>query len=70
MMRRSLAAARAFGLDFVPVGREPYDLVVDASSLDDPLLLPLWRLLDTPDFHASIENLGGYGTEETGHRIR
>lgn len=65
-----LAAARAFGLDFVPVGREPYDLVVDASSLDDPLLLPLWRLLDSPDFHAAIEKLGGYDTEETGRRIR
>ena len=31
-----LAAARAFGLDFVPVTREPYDLVVDASAMDGP----------------------------------
>ena len=29
-----LAAARAFGLDFVPVAREPYDLVLRAASLD------------------------------------
>lgn len=65
-----LAAARAFGLDFVPVGREPYDLVVDANSLEDPLLMPLWRLLDSPDFHTSVETLGGYDTKETGRRIR
>ncbi len=65
-----MAAARAFGLDFVPVAREPYDLVVDAGSLDDPLLAPLWKLLDSPDFHASIEALGGYSTESTGRRIR
>ena len=65
-----LAAARALGLDFVPVAREPYDLVLDASSLQDPLLAPLWNLLDSPDFHASVEKLGGYGTEQTGHRIR
>ena len=65
-----LAAARAFGLDFVPVSREPYDLVVEASSLEDPLLMPLWKLLDSPEFHASIQSLGGYGTEETGRRIR
>ncbi len=65
-----MAAARAFGLDFIPVSREPYDLVVEASSLEDPLLAPLWKLLDSPDFHASIEGLGGYSTEETGRRIR
>jgi putative molybdopterin biosynthesis protein len=65
-----MAAARAFDLDFVPVSREPYDLVVEAGSLDDPLLAPLWKLLDSPDFHASIEALGGYATEETGRRIR
>jgi putative molybdopterin biosynthesis protein len=65
-----MAAARAFDLDFIPVSREPYDLVVEAGSLDDPLLAPLWKLLDSPDFHASIEALGGYSTEETGRRIR
>src|SRR5687767_4873068 len=65
-----MAAARAFDLGFVPVSREPYDLVVEAAGLDDPLLAPLWMLLDSPDFHASIEALGGYSTEETGRRIR
>ena len=65
-----MAAARAFDLDFIPVAREPYDLVVETASLDDPLLAPLWKLLDSPDFHASIEALGGYSTEETGRRVR
>lgn len=65
-----LAAARAFGLDFVPIAQEPYDLVVDAAGIDDPLLAPLWELLDSADFRASVRKLGGYGTEETGHRIR
>jgi putative molybdopterin biosynthesis protein len=65
-----MAAARAFDLDFIPVSREPYDLVVEASSLEEPLLAPLWKLLDSPDFHASIEALGGYSTEETGRRIK
>ncbi|HET7325849.1 MAG TPA: molybdopterin biosynthesis protein [Nocardioidaceae bacterium] len=65
-----MAAARAFGLDFVPVAQEPYDLVVDAGSLDDPLLAPLWGLLASPDFHAAVEKLGGYSTAETGRRLR
>jgi putative molybdopterin biosynthesis protein len=65
-----LAAANAFGLDFVPVGQEPYDLVVDAESLEDPLLAPLWSLLESTDFRSAVEELGGYSTAETGRRIR
>ena len=65
-----LAAARAFGLDFIPVAREPYDLVLRASTVDDELLAPLWTLLQQPDFQAQVESLGGYSCAETGRRIR
>jgi putative molybdopterin biosynthesis protein len=65
-----LAAARAFGLDFVPITREPYDLVVAAEALEDPVLAPLWELLAAPDFRAAVEELGGYGAAEMGRRIR
>jgi putative molybdopterin biosynthesis protein len=65
-----LAAARAFGLDFVPVAREPYDLVMRTSVLEDELLAPLWELLERPDFRNGVEKLGGYSCAETGQRIR
>jgi putative molybdopterin biosynthesis protein len=65
-----LAAARAFGLDFVPVAQEPYDLVLHADSLADDRLAPLWTLLDRADFRDRIEALGGYSCAETGKRIR
>jgi putative molybdopterin biosynthesis protein len=65
-----MAAARAFGLDFVPVTREPYDLVLDARTLEDPVTAPLWALLEEPAFRAAVEELGGYGTEEMGRRTR
>jgi putative molybdopterin biosynthesis protein len=64
------AAARAFGLDFVPVAREPYDLVLRAADVDTPLLAPLWDLLGRPAFRAQVEALGGYSCTETGRRIR
>ena len=64
------AAARAFGLDFVPVAQEPYDLVLRVDGLGDALLAPLWTLLDRPDFRAAVEALGGYSCAETGRRIR
>lgn len=65
-----LAAARAFGLDFVPVAREPYDLVLRAGMVDDDLLAPLWDLLQQDRFREQVEALGGYSCEETGRRIR
>ena len=65
-----MAAARAFGLDFVPVTREPYDLVLATETLEDPVTAPLWALLEEPAFRAAVEALGGYGTEEMGSRIR
>lgn len=64
------AAARAFGLDFVPVAREPYDLVLTRQCYESALLAPLWRLLSTPGFRASVEALAGYSCTETGTRIR
>jgi putative molybdopterin biosynthesis protein len=64
------AAARAFGLDFVPVAQEPYDLVLDRASLELPLLQPFWALLEDPSFKRSVEVLGGYDTAEMGRRIR
>ena len=61
-----LAAARAFGLDFIPVAQEPYDLVFEP----DPILDPLWTLLESDDFRRAVEDLGGYDTAEMGLRIR
>ncbi len=61
-----LAAARAFGLDFVPVTREPYDLVVAPDAMDGPLLAPLWALLASDRFQAAVTDLGGYSAKEMG----
>jgi putative molybdopterin biosynthesis protein len=65
-----LAAARAFGLDFVPIAKEPYDLVLQRASLDGDLLAPLWELLASAAFRAEVDALGGYDTTEMGRRIR
>jgi putative molybdopterin biosynthesis protein len=64
-----LAAARAFGLGFVPVAREPYDLVLLDDSIEDALLAPLWSLLSSDEFKRAVTELGGYDTSEMGRRI-
>src|SRR5215210_4088138 len=65
-----LAAARAFGLGFVPVAKEPYDLVLLDDSIEDELLMPLWSLLSSDEFQRAVTDLGGYDTAEMGRRIR
>ncbi|HSL06908.1 MAG TPA: molybdopterin biosynthesis protein [Pseudonocardiaceae bacterium] len=64
-----LAAARPFGLDFVPVAQEPYDLVVTRDAYASDMLAPLWALLADDQFRASVEALPGYSTTQTGHRV-
>jgi putative molybdopterin biosynthesis protein len=64
-----LAAARAFELDFIPVTKEPYDLVLERAGLDSALLAPLWDLLASADFRTEVDALGGYDTTEMGRRI-
>jgi putative molybdopterin biosynthesis protein len=65
-----MAASAPFGLDFIPVDREPYDLVVAPGALDGPQLAPLWSLLADAGFRASVEALGGYSAREMGRRLR
>jgi putative molybdopterin biosynthesis protein len=65
-----MAAARAFGLDFVPVAKEPYDLVLLEDSIEDELLAPLWALLESDEFRRAVTELGGYDVAEMGRRIR
>ncbi len=60
------AAARACGLDFVPLTRQRYDLVVPAENWESPPIAALAEWLTTPPARALIADLGGYETEETG----
>jgi putative molybdopterin biosynthesis protein len=64
------AAARAFGLGFVPVAREPYDLVLERTVAESDRLAPLWALMETSQFRSAVEALGGYDASEMCRRIR
>lgn len=65
-----LAAARAFGLDFIPLRTEPLDLVLDVGLIEDPILAPLWELLSSDRFQSSVRGLGDYDTSQMGRRVR
>lgn len=60
------AAAKALNLDFVPLARERYDLIIPTEYLDTPQVQAVLELLKSPTFKARIEALGGYETSLTG----
>ena len=55
-----LAAARALGLDFIPLMIERYDLCIPRAFLDDPRIQALLQTLEDPEFQQAVEELGGY----------
>lgn len=63
-----LAAARAMGLDFVPVARERFDLAVPEEHLTDPLVQRALAILERDDFRLAVAALGGYDPAQAGFR--
>ena len=63
------AAAKALGLDFVPLFKERYDLVIPDVYFQDILLEPLLEVIHDLDFHRKIAELPGYDTSQTGNLI-
>lgn len=64
-----LSAARALGLDFVPVTWEEYELCVPADLADHSGVQAVLGLVSQSEFRQAIADLGGYDVSEAG-RIR
>ncbi len=60
------AAARAHGLDFIPLTEERLDLVVRRRDYFEPPVQALLAFARTPEFAAQARALGGYGVGATG----
>ena len=64
------AAARALGLDFVPLARERYDLIIPAAHRDDPKILAVLEVVGSDAFKTQVRDLGGYETDWTGREMQ
>jgi len=60
------AAASAYGLDFVPLTQERYDLVLPEVAWGLPAAQALIMVVRSPQFREAIAAFGGYDTSETG----
>lgn len=61
-----MAAAKALNLDFIPVARERYDLVIPTDLLEDERIVLLLEIIRSSKFVEQVLELGGYEVEETG----
>jgi putative molybdopterin biosynthesis protein len=59
-------AAMAFGLNFIPLVSERYELVIPEGTFDHPAMQQMARWLAERPAHQAIHELGGYETDDTG----
>jgi len=62
-------AARVFGLGFIPLASERYDLAIRRQHLGLPAIQALLDTLSRTGFRRELESLGGYDTEAAGRRL-
>ena len=60
------AAARACHIDFLPLYRERYDLVIPIENHKNKKLAPLLKVIASKDFQKAVTEAGGYDTSQTG----
>lgn len=63
------AAARVFGLGFIPLVSERYDLAIRRRHLESPAIQTLLETLNRLSFRRELESFGGYDTRAAGQRI-
>ncbi len=63
------AAARLFGLGFIPLVSERYDLVIRRQHLNLPAIQALLDTLNRLKFRRELESIGGYDTTTTGQEM-
>lgn len=61
-----LSAARSFGLHFIPVAEERYDLLMTEDFYRSPAGQLLLETITDPSFQVEVEKLGGYSMREAG----
>jgi putative molybdopterin biosynthesis protein len=64
-----LAAAKALGLDFLPLLKEEYDLAIPLEFYESRLLAPLLAVIRSSEFKGMLDALGGYDTSGTGREL-
>lgn len=60
------ASLQVKGIDFIPLKKERYELVIKKEDLDKPLFLLTVKIIQSAEFKLDLQGLGDYDIEETG----
>jgi len=63
------AVAQQYGLEFMPLFQERYDLVIPAEQMMDQSIQPLLDYLQSADYRRAIVPLTGYETQHSGELL-
>jgi molybdate-binding protein/DNA-binding transcriptional regulator YhcF (GntR family) len=63
------AAAHSSNLDFIPITKEKFDLVIPKANYQSPLFAPLIEIIHSDEFKGVVNQMGGYDTAQTGDTI-
>lgn len=63
------ASARAFGLGFIPLFEEPYELVLSPDLLGDRRYAAFFEVLNSTEFRTAMGNAEGYVTPQNAGRV-
>ena len=64
-----LSAARAMGLDFIPVAKERYDLVIPTIHFEDKKIQRVIETICSNEFKKMVSQMGGYDVSKTGEEL-
>jgi putative molybdopterin biosynthesis protein len=65
-----LTAAIALNLEFIPVAKERYDLVIRADYLESPMMKAFLKIISSDvEFRDAVTSLGGYDVSDMGKVI-
>ena len=64
-----LSAARAMGLDFIPIAKERYDLVIPSIHFEDKKIQRVIETICSNEFKKMVSRMGGYDVSRTGEEL-
>jgi putative molybdopterin biosynthesis protein len=64
-----LPAAKAMNLDFIPVAKERYDLIIPSLYFEDEKIKRVIQLIRSDEFKEMVLRMGGYDISKTGEEL-
>jgi putative molybdopterin biosynthesis protein len=64
-----LSAARAMGLDFLPIAKERYDVIIPSIYFEDEKVQKVIETIRSDEFKRMVSQMGGYDVSRTGEEL-